>query len=441
MTQIQSPTILVIIGISGDLAKRKLLPAIQKIAKTGMLPTHFRIVGVTRRELDLAAIVPEDDTGCIRNALELVQMDLTNRDAYAGLKERLKQIEADFGRPAQRLFYLSIPPQVSQPVIRLLGESGISHEPQTKVLLEKPFGTDLATAQELIAELSASFDEGQVYRIDHYLAKEMTQSIVVFRSGNSLLKRTWNSEFIESIDIVASERIGIEGRVAFYEQTGALRDVVQSHLMQLAALVLMELPKNMDWSEIPERRMQALRQLVPPVDVGAQVVRGQYREYREETGNPKSTVETFVSVTLFSEDPRWKNVPIRLTTGKALNEKMTEIRIHYRKEDAQEANTLVLRIQPDEGAEICLWAKQPGYDRRLRRVKLDFSYSDHFVELPEAYERVFVDAMRGDRSLFATGEEVLASWRLLDPIQRAWSMQAADLVLYEQGSDPDSVIT
>lgn len=432
MTTLTTPTILVIVGISGDLAKRKLLPALSQIAAAGVLPKDFKIIGLVRRSLTLDDVLPEGDQPFLRDAVELYELDMTDLGAYKTFATHLKHIEDGFGAPAQRLFYLAVPPAVSAPLVDLLGESGLAGAPDTKLLLEKPFGTDLASAQELIDGIKKHFAEEQVYRIDHYLAKETAQNLVVFRGSNTLFKRSWNNTFIESIDIIASEKIGVEGRANFYEQTGALRDFVQSHLLQLAALTLMELPKAGDWAAIPANRLQALRQLNLP----ERVVRGQYQGYQEEVNNPGSSVETFVSLTFTSKDPRWWGVPITLTTGKALDQKTTEIRIRYKKEEQSEADQLVLRIQPNEGVEVHLLAKRPGYERDVQQVALDFSYEQHFTgaTLPDAYERVFVDAMRSDRSLFTTSDEVLATWQLLDPVQRKWQMADGDLVVYKPGS-------
>jgi glucose-6-phosphate 1-dehydrogenase len=432
------PTILVIVGISGDLAKRKLLPALRQIAQAGALPQQFRIVGLVRRKLTIDDVLPEGDQAFLRDHTELFELDMTDAQEYERLGKHLKALEAGFGTPAQRLFYLAVPPQVSQPLVDALGESGLAKVPHTKLLLEKPFGTDMVSAQELVDGITRHFAEEQVYRIDHYLAKETAQNIVVFRSGNALFKRSWNKDFIERIDIIAAEKITVEGRAGFYEQTGALRDFVQSHLLQLAALILMDLPKVGDWAAIPQKRLQALTQLTAPTNV----VRAQYNGYRAEVESPKSLVETFVSLTLGSHDPKWQGVPITLTTGKALSEKSTEIRITYKQDESGEANQLVLRIQPNEGVELSLWAKRPGYSRDLQHVTLDFSYQQHFANdtLPDAYERVFVDAMRSDRSLFTTSEEVMATWRVLDPIQQTWDMHDDDLATYDPGSTIEDIM-
>ncbi|HKX73543.1 MAG TPA: glucose-6-phosphate dehydrogenase [Candidatus Saccharimonadales bacterium] len=438
MTTLTQPTILVIVGISGDLAKRKLLPALSQIASYQAFPKKFKIVGLVRRKLTVEDVLPDGDQEFLRKHLELYELDMTDTAQYVQFAERLKAIEKEFGETAQRLFYLAVPPQVSQPLVDCLGESGLAQVPDTKLLLEKPFGTDLVSAQELIEGIKKHFTEEQVYRIDHYLAKETAQNLVVFRSGNALFKRSWNNNFIERIDIIAAEKISVEGRAGFYEQTGALRDFVQSHLLQLAALTLMELPKAGAWDTIPQKRLHALSQLNMPTNV----VRGQYDGYRSEVGSPKSLVETFVSLTLTSKDPRWWGVPITLTTGKSLNDKASEIRITFKREDLGEANQLVLRLQPNEGIELYLWAKRPGYERELQHVTLDFSYQQHFAgaALPDAYERVFMDAMRSDRSLFTTSDEVLETWRVLDPIQHSWEMHTDDLIMYKPGSTIEDVM-
>jgi glucose-6-phosphate 1-dehydrogenase len=434
------PTILVIIGITGDLGKRKLLPAIDQIVKSSAAPSKLKVIGITRRAISVKEVldgVPLTSDFLHEN-LEMYTMDLSNPSDYEKLSGHLSSIRKEFGEGTQMLFYLSVPPQISEPIVGLLGRSSIINLGETKLLLEKPFGTDLGSAKDLVEKAKEHFKEEQIYRIDHYLAKEMVQNLVVFRQSNSLFKRTWNNNFIESIEIVASETIGIEGRAAFYEQTGALRDLVQSHLLQLAALTLAELPPD-DWQLIPEARLKALRQIIPPSDIHTAAVRGQYKGYETEAENPGTKVETFVSLTLFSSDPRWEGVPIKLTTGKALDKKVTEIRLRYKQEHVDEANSLILRIQPNEGVEVDLLAKKPGYDREIQRFPLSFNYSHHFSGLPEAYERVFVDAIRSDRSLFTTSEEVLETWRILEPVQKAWDMNTSNLVLYERGVSPDDI--
>lgn len=431
------PTILVIIGISGDLASRKLLPALHKIKDAGMLPANFNVLGVTRRDFDLSPLFAENDP--FQKQFEVFKMDLAEPKDYVALKKRLEDIENSWQQKAQYLFYLSIPPHAVLPVAQNIGQAGLG--PKSKLLLEKPFGTDLASAQELITGIDCWFPEEKVFRIDHYLAKEMAQNLVIFRKENSLFRRTWNNQFIERIRIVASEKIGIEGRSAFYEQTGALRDLVQSHLLQLAALVTLQLPPDSDWSSLPIARAEALKKLrIKISDKGLTAKRAQYSSYRIEAKNPKSEVETFAALTLESSDPTWLNVPIEIVTGKALDRKATEIEIFYKQDGADEANKLVLRVGSDEGVGVCLWTKRPGYDHSVEKRQLDFSYGQHYSELPEAYERVFVDALRSDQSLFASGAEVLASWKILEPVRANWESNGASLATYENGSSIEQIL-
>lgn len=437
-------TTLIIVGITGDLSRRKLLPAIANIAAAGALPQNFKVIGITRQERTVAELLaeitlkPAEYDFLIRH-LELYQMRLEAPEDYTNLAEHLAKTAPS--QTHQRLFYLSVPPQVSQPIVRELGASGLAAEPHTKLLLEKPFGSDLVSAQELITETREHFTEENIYRIDHYLAKEMAQDIIVFRTQNSLFRQTWNGTHIEAITITASESIGIEGRAHFYEQTGALRDVIQGHLLQLAALILMETPAQSDnWQQIPALRLKALQQLhINPANISHDAVRAQYDGYKEEAGSTHTTTETFTALTLASHDPRWKNVPIRLITGKALAQKYTEITIHYHKEDSQEANVLRLRIQPEEGIELIMWAKKPGYTQELVKLPLGFSYQHHYEKLPEAYEQVIIDAIRSSHSLFTASDEVLAAWQILAPVQEYWEMHN-NIRTYKKGSNITDIL-
>lgn len=433
--ELTQPTILIIFGISGDLSGRMLLPAIDEIARNGVLPEQFRIVGITRRPLTLEEVLPKHSSEWLHEHTQLLQIDTTSLDGYAELAKHLQEIETSYGTPAQRLYYLSVPPDVSSPIIVKLGESGLAKVPDTKLLLEKPFGVDLASAEELVTRIHEYFAEEQIYRIDHFLAKEMAQNLVVFRAANSLFRATWNREFIEKITITTSEHIGIEGRAHFYEQTGALRDLIQSHLLQLTALTLMNLPNLESPEALPAHRLAALEALQPPQNLTSDTLRGQYNGYRDEAQNQDSQVETMARLTLTSTSERWQGVPITIETGKALKETYTEIRIHYRQEHAREANELMLRIQPNEGISVALWVKRPGYDREFEQRMLAFDYDRHYDKLPQAYERVFVDAMRGDHSLFATSDEVLASWRIIQPVLDHWNTGSTELRSYSVGSD------
>lgn len=423
-------TTLIIFGISGDLAQRKLLPALAALDQENHLPVNFKLVGLSRRQVGASDILTAQTSG-LEKYLEMMRLDMANPDDYAQLARQLPQ-------GAQSIFYLSIPPAAVMPILKHLSAAGLNG-PNSKLLLEKPFGFDQASAQELVEQTAQCFAEDQIYRIDHYMAKEMAQNIAVFLGSNALFRNIWNNNFIEAIDIIAAEQIGIEGRADFYEPTGALRDVVQSHLMNLAALTMMSPCESLfEFSDMPARRLEVLQQLKPVNPT--EVIRAQYAGYREEVGNPGSTTETFVAVTLHSADPRWEGVPIRLITGKNLNTKLTEIRVHFNKSDAAEANTLTLRIQPEEGVEIDLWAKKPGYSQDLRNLPLTFNYAAGAEHLPSAYERVLVDAMRSQLNLFATSAEVLQTWRVLQPVIDHWNMSSADLRIYEKGSTEGEVL-
>ncbi len=433
----KKPTVLVIFGISGDLAQRKLLPALANMHAFGELPD--KIIGISRKPISSDALL-QQQTPAVRETLTKVittfQMDLEEQSDYERLSRAVhRHAPAD----SQILFYLSVPPQATLPIIASLGKAKLN-QLNVKLLLEKPFGVDLPSAEETIAEITAYFNEDQIYRIDHYIAKEMTQNIIIFRNKNALFRSLWSKQFIESIEIVASETIGIEGRAGFYEQTGAMRDVLQGHLMQLLGLVLMQLPSNDD--DVPQQRLKALQQLVPipPDQLKSTVIRGQYDGYQQEVKNPGSQTETFVAVTLYSHDPTWSNVPLTLTTGKKMAQKTTEIRIHFKKAHQAEANLLTLRIQPNEGVHFELWAKKPGHSNQLQPVDLSFNYAAQSDQLAEAYERVLLDAMYSKKSLFTSSEEVLVSWRLLQPLLDHWAFYPDTIVTYPAGTPYQSLL-
>lgn len=425
------PTTLVIFGVSGDLSRRHILPSLASLKAAGELPADFKLIGLSRSPIKPSDVLDKESED-LAECLEMVQMDMTSAADYKNLRDRLPEA-------AQTIFYLSVPPAAVLPILKNLSHAGLNRG-NTKLLLEKPFGYDLASARELVEETTHCFSEEQIYRIDHFMAKEMAQNIAVFLGSNALFRSVWSNEFIDRIEVTAAEKISIEGRGNFYEQTGALRDILQNHLMNLAALTLMR-PCSADneFEELPTRRLEALRALKPADP--EHTLRGQYEGYRDETGNAKSTTETFASTTIYSEDPRWQGVPIRLATGKNLDKKLTEVRVYFKKVNASQANTLALRIQPEEGVEIDLWAKRPGFGQELRHLPLTFSYAEGAHRLPDAYEQVLVDAMRSRSSLFATSDEVLESWRIFQPILNHWSLASDDLIFYKPGSTLSQVLT
>ncbi|HET7629950.1 MAG TPA: glucose-6-phosphate dehydrogenase [Candidatus Saccharimonadales bacterium] len=455
-----NPAVIVIFGITGDLSTRKLLPSLYQLTKNGLLHDKTRILGVTRREVDLSDLldkaklcVREQDGECddealaqLEDRIELYQMNAAEADGYPGLKDYLDKIEDEVGMCVSRLFYLSIPPQISTPIIRHLGEQGLNHGCQkhgakARLLLEKPFGFDMRTAEELVAETTKHFEEGQIFRIDHYLAKETVQNIVTFRFRNPIFEDIWNNRHISAIEVVADEKLDIEGRANFYEQTGALRDLIQSHLLHVMSVVMMEKPADItDSDAIHSSRLNLLNSIesVPADQLAKRALRGQYDGYRAEVDNDKSNMETFAALKLYSRLEAWRNVPIYLRSGKALSAKRTAVTVSFKPEagDHDHANQLTFNIQPNEGIELQLWVKRPGFERRLQTAPMSFRYDQTFDEHghPDAYERVLVDAIRGNHTLFATSDEVLSAWRIIEPVITAWSQDGADLKTYAKGS-------
>lgn len=423
-------TKLLIFGITGDLSTRKLLPALNSIVSSGAIK-DLQIIGVSRREVNIRELLGGSlKTNNLEPLVSVFSMDLAQANEYQRLKEYIALQDDE-----QLLVYLSVPPMASTQIVDFMGQAGIN-TPNVKLLFEKPFGVDLESAKEVIARTATYFKESQIYRIDHYLAKEMAQNIVAFRGGNALFSHVWNGTAIEKIEVVALEKIGIEGRAGFYEQTGALRDVLQGHLMQLLSLVLMQIPANFNWDAMPEHRLEALRQLESANP--RQAVRAQYEGYQHEVENHGSLTETFVSLHLSSRDERWKNVPLVLTTGKALNKKSTAVRVYFRKFHDAQSNCLVFKIQPDEGIEIELYTKKPGYAREFERRSLSYAYPEDEI-LPDAYEQVLVDAASSKKSLFTSGDEVLESWRILQPILDSWEMADQPLFIYPKGSSTHTI--
>ncbi len=457
------PAIIVIFGITGDLAERYLLPSLYHLMKDGLLHKQTEIIGVTRGAVSaddlfekVELCVNETDQVCDPDALKamhertsIFQMDLDDPAAYDALRAKLNGLEEQKGICMNRLYYLSIPPQAYSPVIRLLGERGLNASCQhgravSRLLVEKPFGFDLESARRLIGEIAQGFDEEQVFRIDHYMAKETVQNILTFRFQNPIFEALWSKKHIAGIEISAKQKIGIEGRAAFYEPLGALRDFIQSHLLQILGIVAMDKPELLDSQHIHASKQAILEQIepVPAGQVGERATRGQYRSYREEVSQPESVTETYADVTVFIKNDRWQGVPIKLLTGKGLDERKTEIRVSFYGAPGAASNQLRFRIQPNEGIELDLVTKKPGYDQTVQTTVMDFSYQHDFIDHghPDAYERVLVDAVRGDHTLFATSEEVLASWRIIQPVLDEWQKNSADLVLYEPGSSP-AIIT
>lgn len=424
-------TKLLIFGVTGDLGRHRLVPALEKIIGTGDFD-DLSIIGVSRHDVDVQELLVSCQNKDIFNEkLSVFTMDVANSDEYVRLKDYLA-LEDD----EQLIVYLAVPPVAVREIIDHLGESGLNND-RVKILFEKPFGTNLISAQEIANHTSKYFNDQQIYRIDHYLAKEMAQNLITIRSKNALFSQIWQSDLISSISIIALETVDIEGRANFYEQTGALRDIVQGHLMQLLALTLSDVSENLDWDKLPKLRSEALNKLSPADPQKS--VRAQYEGYKAEVNNPDSQVETFVCLNLESNDSKWQNVPIRLITGKSLDRKTTEIRVHIKKTDQFQSNCLVFSIQPNEGVGLELLIKKPGYGNELEMRRFGFNYPDE-SKLPDAYERVIVDAIQSRKSLFTSSEEVLQSWKVLQPLLDYWESETSPIKTYPKGSHVDSIL-
>lgn len=462
------PAIIVIFGITGDLSQRKLLPSLYHLLKNNLLHKKTRILGVTRQEIPHEKLLEKAtanihadnsyDENVLKKLLHMIEayhMDASKADGYPGLREELDRIEDEVGMCLSRIYYLSIPPKVSMPIIRRMGEHSLNHgcrrhDAKARLLMEKPFGFNLKTAGDLIEGTTHNFNESQIFRIDHYLAKETVQNIVTFRFRNPIFEDLWDKQHVQSIEIAADEKLGIESRANFYEQTGALRDLIQSHLLHVMSVVMMDKPQDLNSSdEMHAARLQLLESIEPiSKDKLEQcAVRGQYKNYRKEVGNPASNVETFAALKLFSRQERWQNVPIFVRTGKALRAKQTKVTMTFcpAKSEYGYTNQLIFYIQPNESIVVRLRVKQPGFDDKMQTAEMRFDYQQTFDEAghPDAYERVLVDALRGDHTLFATSEEIVAAWRIIEPAIEDWGQSGDNLKFYEAGSDgPDtSVLT
>ncbi|HEY1688118.1 MAG TPA: glucose-6-phosphate dehydrogenase [Solirubrobacteraceae bacterium] len=469
------PTTLVIFGATGDLARRKLLPALYNLAHEGALPERFNLVGVARREKP-----HEDYRADCEEAIRRFSRRPPNEDVLGELLQHVKYVPGTFdddavyeeiastldgfeqhGGPLSRLFYLSTSPSFFPVIVEALGRQGLADQEKldgTRVIIEKPFGTSLAEASDLNRRVLGVFDESQVFRIDHYLGKETVQNMMAFRFANGMFEPLWNRNYIDSIQITAAEDIGIEGRAGYYDEAGALRDLIQNHMLQLLCHVAMEPPGSFTAEEVRNEKVKVLRAIQAPTSdqVAEMAVRAQYGPghsggedvpgYLEEEGvGEHSSTETFAALRLEVDNWRWAGVPFYLRAGKRLARKVTEIAVTLKPVPhlafSQEGslgvrpNQLVLTVQPNEGVTLQLGAKIPGSRMIIRPVNMEFLYGTAFLsQSPEAYERLILDAMRGDATLFTRNDEVEAQWRICDPILNAWSEHAEPLPQYEAGS-------
>lgn len=465
MNENGAPTTLVIFGATGDLSRRKLIPALFDLYEKGFLPTEFKIVGFSRRafshdefrEFALLAIGDAKKRYSKKRAAKFAECLLyqpgffDNAFHYQNLAETLIALDERFGACSNKLFYLATPPVLYETIFLNLAHSGLTipcggAKGWTRVLVEKPFGKDVKTARELDRLLGLLFKEEQIFRIDHYLAKETVQNILAFRFSNALFEPVWNSKYIEKVEIKLWEKAGAEGRGEYYDGVGALRDVGQNHILQMLALVTMENPRAISPPALQRERaivLESLRPITTKEDIARYAARGQYAGFRKEAGvAPDSITETYFRITAFLDNERWKDAPFFLESGKGMAESKAEIIVYFKRSDFDlrppekeqtHSNILTFRVQPDEGISVRFWAKKPGFDFDLKARQFSFSYRDSAEEkkLPDAYERILYDCVRGDQTLFAGTREMQAAWKFITPIIDGWD--ATPLIEYEAG--------
>lgn len=468
---------LVIFGASGDLTYRKLIPAVFDLYKQNSLPNNFAVLGVARssfsdetfrekmkegiKKFAMAKVASDEDIDLFCQKLHYLSIKTDDAAEYSKLKDRLEELDRAEHVDGNYIFYLSTPPSLYPLVPKFLAEQGLNHKEGRfrRIIIEKPFGTDLKSAIALNASLMEDYDEEQIYRIDHYLGKETVQNVLVTRFANGIYEPLWNRNYIEHVEITASESIGVENRGGYYDHSGALRDMVQNHLLQLVALVAMEPPMAIDSVAIRNEKLKVFQALRPMSDddLFKNVIRGQYtaanikgkyaKGYRDEKDvDPNSRTETYLAMKLFIDNWRWGGVPFYVRTGKRLPTRVSEIVIHFKptpqnlfvdnKEFVNDGNQLVLRIQPDEGILLKTGMKVPGSGYQVKNVNMDFHYSDlKGTYVPEAYERLLLDCMVGDSTLYIRGDALEATWKFVQPLIDFWEKNTeAPLYGYPAGS-------
>jgi len=477
--RVAPPAVLVVFGASGDLTSRKLMPAVENLALRRLLPPGFSVVGVARTEMDDQKFLERMQEsvkelgdngeearhvwdGFAAGGFRYVAGDYSDPETFKKLKDVLDEIDEQRGTGQNRLIYLATPPDTFPVVVRGLAQCGLNQPASegafVRIVIEKPYGRDARSAEKLDATVHEVFAEDQVYRIDHYLGKETVQNVLALRFANAIFEPIWNRRYVNHVQITVAEQLGVGHRGSFYESAGALRDIVQNHVMQVLALTLMEPPATFDAGGIRDEKVKALRavDILSPEEVAHDVVRGQYRSgwvqgsevhgYRDEEGvHPHSQTETYVAMRLKVDNWRWAGVPIYVRTGKYLPKRVTEVAMEFNRvphlpfamsqAEGLEPDALVLRIQPDEGITLRFGAKVPGQAFRVRSVSMDFFYGAAFLEeTPEAYERLLLDALLGDPTLFIRSDEVAQAWRIVDPVLEAFEEGDLPLARYEAGT-------
>jgi glucose-6-phosphate 1-dehydrogenase len=467
LEKVPDPSMLVLFGATGDLAHRKVIPAMYHLWRTNLLPHEFLVVAIGRRPYDddayraevrasleqFSRSMPLDEAAwqSFSAKIRYHRLDFSDAAGFDALATHLDTLDEEHGARGNRVYYLATQPSQFAEIVGQLGRVGLDHERHDggwrRVVIEKPFGHDLESAKRLNREVGKVFRESQVYRIDHYLGKETVRNLLVFRFGNGIFEPLWNRRYVDHVQITVAESIGIENRGAFYEETGASRDVLQNHLLQLVSLVAMEPPATFEADALRDEKVKVLRAIgTHRADPGTEVVRGQYGPgwvaatqvpgYRQEADvDTESETETFIAARLTIDDWRWSGVPFYVRTGKRLPKRATEIAIQFRevphrlfRDGAAEPdpNLLAIRIQPDEGIMLRFGAKVPGLGMAIRPVTMDFTYGSAFsVDSPDAYETLILDALQGDASLFTRADEVEEAWGIVDPIIEAWASEPA----------------
>ena len=478
--RVADPAVMVIFGATGDLSGRKLLPALYNLARQRSLPAGFAVVGAAMtamsddsfrkhaagkiRQFSRTQPIDERVLASVLSSLHYVTVDFGKLEDFRALGQKLQDLDAANHIPGNRIFYCATPPPTYESIALQLQAAGLNKgDGFHRIVVEKPFGTDLQSARELTATLQKVFSEDSVYRIDHYLGKETVQNILAFRFANSIFEPVWNTNLIDHVQITAAEEIGIENRGAYYDKAGALRDIVQNHGLQLVALTAMEPPLAFESNAVRDEKVKVLRSIRPLIgeDIEQSTVRGQYTKgwvlgeqvvgYSEEQNvAPGSQTETYAAMRLFIDNWRWAGVPFYIRAAKRLPKRVTEIRIQFKRpphltfgRDAMkevDPNAITLRIQPEEGISLKFGAKVPSAGLRIRSVTMDFQYVTSFlVEAPEAYERLLLDCMIGDPTLFVRADAVEEAWKLIDPIESSWAAGRPPLQTYPAGTwGPDA---